>query len=155
MDVGVKDMCYPKFLIQPSLYEERGLGEELGKRERLEVIIEPYITEIMKDLCLKDDLGLDSTSLYEKLDDIYNIIEYLFLLKKTILESYVCGEEVDADVTKERFKYDCVRETLSCRYNLGSLFDKLALEIKIPNGRLGINYMTINDNTCNIFKVHK
>jgi len=153
MIVGVKDICYKEFLINFSLYEEKG---RVNKYEELEIIIEPYTSAIFKELSIRDEIGKDATDLYNKIDDIYNMIDYLFLLKEEILTLYVCGGIADSKEVKDRFKYDCVRETMNCKYNLGSLFDKLAEKIAIPkDGRLGINYMTINEDECNIFKIHK
>jgi hypothetical protein len=151
--VGVKDLCYPTYLINYSLYEKR---QNEGKWEEVEEAIEPLIKELMKTICLKDDLGQDASLEYEKLDIIYYIAEYLFTLREKIISNYVCGVTADASDARAELKFDCVRETLNCKYNLGALFDLLAQKIGIPKGgRLGINYMTINVNDCNIFKVHK
>lgn len=153
MDAIVNRACYPTFIVNPKAFVDI---EGVNKREEVENAIEPTVLALVKELSLKDNLGINSRFLYEKMEAVYNIVEYIYMVRDKVLEDYIRNNEVDSDKIKEELKYDCVRFTMSCRYNLGTLFDEIAEIIRIPDGELGVGYMTINVNTNNnINTVHK
>ena len=127
---------------------------------QVQSIVASTVLDILDDTCLKDDLGINTSSNYKKLLAIYYLIDYFNILKAE-LEYCPNGDETYDEFIKRKkaeFKLDCIRKQFACEYDLTDIYEELYKTMGIPVAGAstpGLNYMTINDDGCNIYTIYK
>ena len=94
---------------------------------------------IVNDIHTYKRIGKNSKCLDEKL--VY--LQAVGKLFEIIKSEAVCSTENTFDEIAEKYKLDCIRENLACRYGLGNIVDELIDLLGLNGANNGIGFMTI------------
>jgi hypothetical protein len=158
--------CYPSWQVPYKAVEldrEELLENKtftLKKEDEILNSVSKEVLDVLDDLCLKEDLGINASRNYKKLLAIYSLIDYLNILKGELVYCTTEGETYSELIKrkKEEFKLDCIRKAFACEYDIADIYEDIYDSIGIPSEGAtapGLGQMTINNDNCNIYTIYK
>ena len=139
--------CAPDLLVNRTVQEY--LWEDVNNK-----IIDEYFNDIYKSIFSKISqwrkIGKDTKCLYEEISYLQAVSVWFIVLKSNLAD---CASLEDFDTKAEEMMIDCVKETLRCKYNRERVIDDLIGILGLRTPLIGIDYMAIDDDSCQVFKV--
>ena len=113
--------------------------------------LDPIYKEIYEKINTYRRIGKDNTCLYEEINYLQALTVW-FIELKSELGTCASLEDFD-DIAENEYKINCIRDTLNCLYGRGKILDDLIDILSLRTPLIGIDYMAIDDDSCQVFKV--
>ena len=95
-------------------------------------------------------IGKDTYCLWEELITLEALVDLFIIIKNET----TCNSLENFDKILETYGLDKIEETLRCKYGKGNLINELIDLLALRTPLIGISYMRINDDSCQIFKIY-
>jgi hypothetical protein len=95
-------------------------------------------------------IGKDTYCLWEELMTLEALVDLFIIIKNET----VCSSLEAFDEILETYNLDKIEEKLRCKYGKGNLVNELVDLLALRTPLTGISYMSINDDTCQVFKIY-
>lgn len=118
--------------------------------KRIDAILDPVYKEIFAKIKNYRRIGKDVTCLYEEINYLQGLSQWFILLKSKIGD---CASLEDFDTFAEEMEIECIRKNLRCKYNREKLIDAIIDSLGLRTPLVGIDYMAIDDDSCQVFKI--
>jgi hypothetical protein len=106
--------------------------------------------ELVDKITLARKIGRETECYYEEIAYLQALNVWFVELKRTLID---CASLDKITEAKEDFKLECIRESLNCKYGRGKLMDDIEELLGLNEPLIGIDYMAIDDDSCQVFKI--
>jgi hypothetical protein len=141
------DNTNPRLLIdrtvRPNIWED-------DVRRNIDAIFEQTFQDLYAKIQNARKIGRETECYYEEIAYLQALNIYFIELKDQLFN---CSSLAAFDAVTEDYQFDCIRETLNCKFGRGKLMDELVELLGLKTPLLGIDYMAIDDDSCFVFKI--